>query len=67
MNITQSAVRFVQWCQHATFKMAEEIAIESTNLINIIVKTAKDKETISVEATATIKEVIINTMWFFKE
>ncbi|XP_071794279.1 ubiquilin-1-like isoform X2 [Asterias amurensis] len=36
--------------------MAEEIAIESTNLINIIVKTAKDKETISVEATATIKE-----------
>ena len=42
--------------------MAEEIAIESTNLINIIVKTAKDKETISVEATATIKEVIINTM-----
>ncbi|XP_038076501.1 ubiquilin-1-like isoform X2 [Patiria miniata] len=37
--------------------MAEETAVPETGkLINIVVKTPKDKETVTVEATATIKE-----------
>ena len=35
----------------------EEQASESANTINLIIKTAKDKETIAINEDATVKEV----------